>query len=219
MAQISALVICDASALIEKGRSIVELVADRCSPAAPCPRPRVLMLIPTTQLDAVSDYGIDELKMAFNAEIFGATHLAVETIASRGSPVELVIAYDRSEDIQETLLCQKLQACHTGSIHLNRYFRHASLALQELGQCAADLVWREAFALIDANKESVSNDEYVQACDVIRHWPFKLPNLDITSRNMNVSHKFFRLAQLLESFRAYGDNFRGIVFGTSFFAN
>ncbi len=217
IAQTSFLVICGASTFKEKDPPLVKAITDCCSPTAPFPRPRVLVLMPTTQLDIISNFNINQLKTAFDAVLLGTTPPTAERTAPRGPPVELVIAYDRSEDDQETLLCQKLRECDTGPIHLDRYFRNARLVLHDLGSCAADLVWREAFALIDASKEEVSNDGYTQACDVIRHWPFKLPNIDITSRNMNVSHKFFRLVQLLESFQAYGDKFRGIIFGMSSF--
>jgi endoribonuclease Dicer len=186
-------------------------------------QPRVLVLFPTLQRDIPAGSNVPHLRDILDATLLvpSGSDSNMNSSSLQTRPAELVITYHRQEIIQETLLCQKLRECDPESAYLGQYFRDANLVLRELGPCAADLVWREAFGPTSIDKQTfVVNDvddqsPFVSASDLIKHWPFKLPNLDMTSRNVNVSHKFIRLVQVLETFETYGDNFRGIVFGTS----
>lgn len=188
-------------------------------------RPRILVLIPTLRRDIPSDSNIHHLRTVLNATVIGLTdteeNVSVQKLSNSSRPMELVITYRRQDNFQETLLCKKLQDLDPENVHLGRYFRNAMLALGELGPCAADLVWRETFGSSAQSEEIPSTADMedqsplMEARNLVKHWPFKLPNLDKTSRNMNVSHKFIRLVQVLESYRSHEESFRGIVFGTT----
>ncbi|KAF9452469.1 ribonuclease III [Macrolepiota fuliginosa MF-IS2] len=179
-------------------------------------RPRILILIPTLYPDISSESQVTRLKTALDAVVFRTTDAMA--LSLKENPTDLVIAYERQNNWQETLLYQKLRQCDSGASYLDHHFRNASLALRDLGPCAADLVWRESFKATNLKEEDICTDEpesqspEVRARVIIKHWPFKLPNLDVTSRNLNVSPKFTRLVELLETYQSYGDSFRGIIF-------
>lgn len=208
---------------VTKGHNILleKILFDCCSYESFSLQPRILVLLRNAQGDSPPDSGVAWLKSASNAMTVRIVDTKNEQLPPRSSPMELVIAYNASTYTQETLLCQKLREYNTKTLSLDRHFRNANLALYDLGPCAADLVWRDAFGFSDGTREGVYVSQpgdcapEARARDFVKHWPFKLPNLDFTSRNMNVSHKFVRLIQLMEVYRAHGDKFRGIVFGKS----
>ncbi|KXN83705.1 Dicer-like protein 1 [Leucoagaricus sp. SymC.cos] len=189
-------------------------------PPTPGARPRILILVPKSCCGSSQVSDLHELEVVLDAALLGIGLQAPdadEVSAYKSRRTELVITYHRHDNLQETLLCKRLQDCDPQGSFLGRHIRHAKFALHELGPCAADLVWREAFGPSIQNPGSTSDglerqSSLVRARELVKHWPFKLPNLDMTSRNMNVSHKFIRLVQVLESYQFYGDNFRGIIF-------
>lgn len=226
MNQISILVLCDATILEDEDRNpvLTKIMDHDSSSPTSSRRPRIVLLVPAPQCDIPNDSSVNQLKLVLDALVFRIADPGDEAISLRGEPTELVIPYDGQENTQETLLCQKLRECNLEAAYFGRYYRSASLALRDLGPCAADLVWREAFEFTDVDEEVFCTDELEQspearARDMVKHWPFKLPNLDVTSRNLNVSHKFIRLVQLLEACQTLGDSFRGIIFGAFRFGN
>lgn len=187
---------------------IERVMLDSALRSAPMARPRILVL--STTLQPISPgSAVHQFAKSLNASLLGFSGSEV-TSGSQSLSMELVVTYLRQEVLQETLLCKKLRDCDPEGRYLGRHFRRAKLALGELGPCAADLVWREACAAL--SEDQGLRAPLSRAQELVKHWPFKLPNLDLSSRNMNVTHKFMRFAQILESFRSFGDSFRGIVF-------
>jgi len=183
-------------------------------------RPRILIFLSASHHDILSVSHARQLGAELNASLLNFTDLEDTTLniaelKSQNKPMGLVIAYVKHEQMQETLLCQRLRGCDPGNISLERYFRKAKMAFRELGSCAADLFWREVLGTPSEDQDHSTCDQTpsTQAKDLVEHWHFRLPNLDMTSRNMNVSHKFIQLIHVLESFKCLGNDFRGIIFG------
>jgi endoribonuclease Dicer len=94
-----------------------------------------------------------------------------------------------------------------------------------MGSCASDLVWRRALSDLDVSVSLAYNEdeehakEYValfETREIIKNWEYTMPNLDPSSRGLNVTPKFLKLVQVLQSCRPHEDSFRGIVFGERF---
>ena len=201
--------------------AINKIVGDLASHSPLTARPRILIFLSASHPDILSISHARQLGAKLSASLlnftdFKDTALNVTELMSQNKPMELVIAYVKHEQMQETLLCQRLRACDPGNISLERHFRKARMALGELGSCAADLVLREVLETPSEDQDHSTFDQRpsIRAKDLVKHWHFRLPNLDMTSRDMNVSHKFIQLIHVLESFKCFGSDFRGIIFGT-----
>lgn len=200
-----------------------KIVRDLASHSTLTARPRILILVSASHHDILSISHARHLEAELHASLLNFTDfednsLNVTELMSQNKPTGLVIAYVKHEQMQETFLCQRLRACDPGNISLDRYFRKARIVLGELGSCAADLVWREVLETPNEDQDYSTFDQTpsTRAKDLVKHWHFKLPNLDMTSRDTNVSHKFIQLIHVLESFKCFGNDFRGIIFGTVF---
>jgi hypothetical protein len=188
-----------------------------CCPEPPLREPRLLVLLQSSRWDRIQDADVAKLKSSCNAGLLRIAKLEHGKLGSMDFPTELMITYV-STHVQETPLCQRLRESNIAPHLLDPHFRNANLVLHQLGPCAADLVLRNAFSYSDwADGDLHSQEEAAQAQvrDLVRHWPFRLPNLDLSSQNMNVSHKFHLLVQQLEAQHTLGTDFRGIVFGES----
>jgi endoribonuclease Dicer len=91
-----------------------------------------------------------------------------------------------------------------------------------MGSCASDLVWRRALSDLDVsvslayNEDEEQAKEYValfETREIIKNWEYTMPNLDPSSRGLNVTPKFLKLVQVLQSCRPHEDSFRGVIFG------
>nr|GAT54023.1 predicted protein [Mycena chlorophos] len=118
---------------------------------------------------------------------------------------ELVISYTKNE-ATDSKLYRQLVDLGVSNPDLNSIALVAQRVSIHVGECAGDLVWRRQL------KEQPANKENTRIHEVVKHWPFAMPNLDSGSRGLNVSHKFLRLVQVIESFESYGESFRGVVF-------
>ncbi|KAF7331986.1 hypothetical protein MKEN_00078900 [Mycena kentingensis (nom. inval.)] len=129
---------------------------------------------------------------------------AEHSTAVAGFVQELVVSYEPQPTTQTDLFHQ-LDALNVSASPLNRYVPQALRICQQIGHCSADLLWRRALI---ASTEPI--DPAIQS--LIKNWPFKLPNLDPASRGFNVSHKFLRLVQILQSCQLDDEDFRGLIF-------
>jgi endoribonuclease Dicer len=142
-------------------------------------------------------------------------------------PSEIVVLYDRPMRSTDTKLFKQLHQLESAESTFRSYFHAARHALLELGSCASDLVWRRALKDIESRVPSLyEEDEEVDSQvgeklgkgrssirGTIKNWVYAMPNLDSSSKGYNVTPKFSRLVQILDSCKPYGETFRGIVFG------
>jgi endoribonuclease Dicer len=167
-----------------------------------------------------------KLEQALDAKVFGVTdEKRAEILALPDRPDEVVILYDNLHRSTETRLLKQLRLLDPSETLYRRHFLAARLAHDEVGPCASDLVWRHALKEMDGNlhwyadsddddDENLSDESIkLKMRNIVRNWPFMMPNLDASSKGFNVSHKFLRLVQVLMTFKSYGDSFRGIIFG------
>ncbi|KAH7916192.1 hypothetical protein BJ138DRAFT_996390 [Hygrophoropsis aurantiaca] len=110
---------------------------------------------------------------------------------------------------------EKIRELAQGTTNYSREFKIARNLLAEVGPCASDLSLRRALQTTpmpdDAGTDgSVTIQRSVQR--FIEEWAFAIPNADITSKGFNVTPKFAQLLQILKSCKAYGEDFRGIIF-------
>jgi endoribonuclease Dicer len=168
-----------------------------------------------------------KLEQTLDAKVFGVTdEKRAEILALPDRPDEVVILYDNLQRSTETRLLKQLCLLDPSETLYRGHFSAARLAHDEVGPCASDLVWRHAlkemdgdlhwFADSDDDDDENPSDDSIKSKmrNLVRNWPFTMPNLDASSKGFNVSHKFLRLVQVLMTFRSYGDSFRGIIFGT-----
>jgi endoribonuclease Dicer len=139
---------------------------------------------------------------------------------------EVVLVYDKMCGQTETQLFRVILSLDPSENIFRRQLREARRVGVAVGMCAADLVWRRALKTINVDISLYPEDEdnngpleilnktKAKIRDAIKNWAFTMPNLDPNSRGFNVTPKFLQLVQILKSCEPYGENFRGIVFGT-----
>lgn len=207
---------------------IVQIMSDYYRKAPPTTRPRVLAL---AALPADKRYHFDskslKLEQTLDAKVFGiSSSKRDEILALPDRPNEIVILYDLVEGVPETRLTKQIRQMDPTQSIFAKYHRASRLAYEEVGPCASDLIWRRAVNDLVHDTEpwfDMADDDEHEAPSVdtikrrihglVKNWTYTMPNLDATSKGFNVSHKFSRLVQVLSTFRALGDGFRGIVFG------
>ncbi|KAJ7638731.1 hypothetical protein FB45DRAFT_976818 [Roridomyces roridus] len=139
------------------------------------------------------------------------------------SPTEVVLLYDKVHTVVETDLVGRIRSLDESECIYGLLFDDARHVGANVGPCAADLVWRRALKSIDTDVSPYCEDEADDGPletlnrtkrnirDTVKNWSFTIPNLDTNSQGFNVTPKFLRLVQILESFEPYGEEFRGIV--------
>ncbi|KAG5221838.1 ribonuclease III [Salix suchowensis] len=153
----------------------------------------------------------------------------IEQARRENSPSELVvITYGSAPAISDTKLMAELKLLDPGEKILRRHFKASRRALNEVGLCAADLVWRalsrqskelsmepEPPRSDHHNKPPISGthtvDQQSKCLQTIKNWNYTMPNLDASSQGFNVTPKLLRLVELLKACQSYGEAFRGIV--------
>jgi endoribonuclease Dicer len=191
-----------------------------------CSRPRIFALL--SQRSHPREYsGSDILRIecAFDGKLLCvADRTEFSTIPDL--PSEIVVLYDRPMRSTDTKLFKQLHQLDPAESTFRSYFHAARHALLELGSCASDLVWRRALKDTESRVLSYEEDEEVDSQvgeklgkgksgirGTIKNWVYAMPNLDSSSKGYNVTPKFSRLVQILDSCKPYGETFRGIVFG------
>ncbi|KAI0307339.1 hypothetical protein B0F90DRAFT_1622768 [Multifurca ochricompacta] len=136
-------------------------------------------------------------------------------------PSEIVVLYEPPSKLTFTALYKQLREVDGEEKYSRRHFSAALHVLLDMGSCASDLVWRRALSDLDAsvslayNEDEEQAKEYVvlfETREIIKNWEYTMPNLDPSSRGLNVTPKFLKLVQVLQSCRPHEDSFRGIVF-------
>jgi endoribonuclease Dicer len=137
-------------------------------------------------------------------------------------PSEVVVLYEPPSKLTFTTLYKQLREVDKEEKYSHRHFSAALHVLLDMGSCASDLVWRRALADLDASVSLAYNEdeehakEYLalfETREIIKNWEYTMPNLDPSSRGLNVTPKFLKLVQILQSCHPHEDSFRGIVFG------
>jgi hypothetical protein len=137
-------------------------------------------------------------------------------------PSEIVVLYEPPPKLTFTTLYKQLREVDKEEQYSRRHFSAALHVLSDMGPCASDLVWRRALCDLDASVSQAYNEddeyakEYValfETREIIKNWEYTMPNLDPSSRGLNITPKFLKLVQILQSCRPHEDSFRGIVFG------
>ena len=143
-------------------------------------------------------------------------------LSHNGHPSEIVVLYEPPSKLTFTALYKRLRGVDQEEQYSRRYFSAALHVLFDMGPCASDLVWRRALCDLDASVSQAYNEddehapEYValfETREILKNWDYTMPNLDPSSRGLNVTPKFLKLVQILQSCRPHEDSFRGIVFG------
>lgn len=137
-------------------------------------------------------------------------------------PSEVVVLYEPPSKLTFTPLYKHLREVDNEEKYSRRHFSAALQVLLDMGSCASDLVWRRALSDLDVSVSLAYNEdedhakEYValfETREIIKNWEYTMPNLDPSSRGLNVTPKFLKLVQVLQSCRPHEDSFRGIIFG------
>ncbi len=137
-------------------------------------------------------------------------------------PSEVVVLYEPPSKLTFTPLYKHLREVDKEEKYSRRHFSAAHQVLLDMGSCASDLVWRRALSDLDISVSLAYNEDeehakgYValfETREIIKNWEYTMPNLDPSSRGLNVTPKFVKLVQILQSCRPHEDSFRGIVFG------
>jgi endoribonuclease Dicer len=165
-----------------------------------------------------------QLELTLDCRVFGVSEeRRQEIIHLPNNPNETIVLYDSvAQKVSQTPLYQKLLKLDPSKKHWRRFFRAADIAFSKLGNCASDLVWRLALKEIEAKIPTWQEDDdpdsihgiQIRMRDTVRNWTFTMPNLNPSAPGFNVTHKFLRLVQVLETCENYGENFRALIFGT-----
>jgi endoribonuclease Dicer len=192
-------------------------------------RPHVFALVtPPADRGFPFDSAMLKLEQTLDSKVVGVSaEKREEILALPDRPNEVVVLYDTSIQPATTRLFKQLQQCDPLESVFRKHFRASRHVLAEVGACASDLVWRRALKEMELTvsplyeeAEEVGDeglpplaDKQRRIWDIVKNWPFTMPNLDPTSRGFNVTHKFLKLVKILKSCEPYGEGFRGVVFG------
>ncbi|KAI6110462.1 hypothetical protein EV401DRAFT_1869432 [Pisolithus croceorrhizus] len=155
---------------------------------------------------------ISQLEQVLETE---AASLSATVTFSRLRPLEVVVQYEPPSSSQDTKLTERIRAIQFSESSLFEAFSAARRVIQELGPCACDLMWRRGMkrgALVVNDDGDAVAKVTSELQNLIDSWPFAMPNVNSSSRGFNVSPKFARLIQILNTCKLYGDKFRGIIF-------
>ncbi|KAF9569018.1 ribonuclease III [Agrocybe pediades] len=206
---------------------IVQVMIDFYRPNDTVSRPRIFALVSLLgDRQAHFDSKLLKLEQTFFSRVWGVSDRQREEIlALPDRPNEVVVLYDPARKSTETRLLKHLHQLDPAESIFHRHYRDSRHALEEVGPCASDLVWRRALKNVEAglpmgHDDIDEDDPGIPATDrmkakiyrVVKNWSFTMPNLDPSSRGFNVSHKFLKLMQVLSTFRTHGEGFRGIIF-------
>jgi endoribonuclease Dicer len=209
---------------------IVQAMNDFYRISDPISRPRVFALMsPTADRRSHFDSKMLKLEQTLDAKVFGVTEeKRAEILALPDRPSEIVILYDTAAKASETRLLKQLHQLDPRESVFRRHYHASRNAHEDVGSCASDLVWRRGlknmeatlipgYADVDEDDADIPPIEAmkINMYNIVKNWPFSMPNLDSSSRGFNVSHKFLRLVQVLTTFKPLGEGFRGIIFGMS----
>ena len=206
---------------------LVQVMNDFYRITDPLSRPRIFALAtPPADRGYPFDSAMLKLEQTLDSKVIGVSEeKRKEILALPDRPNEAVVLYDTPVQPVTTRLFKQLQQCDPSESIFRKQFRASRHVLAELGACASDLIWRRALKDMeltisqwyededeDEGSLSVANKRR-KIWDVVKNWPFTMPNLDPSSRGFNVTYKFLSLVRLLKACEPYGEGFRGIVFG------
>ncbi|KAF8974226.1 hypothetical protein BDZ97DRAFT_3979 [Flammula alnicola] len=206
---------------------IVQVMNDFYRVTDPLSRPRIFALVsPPADRRSHFDSKMLKLEQTLDAKVFGVTEeKRTEILALPDRPNEIVILYDTAQRATETRLLKQLHQLDPTESVFRRHYHASRYTHEEVGSCASDLVWRRGLKAIESDlvpgyADIDEEDSEIPAIEgikikmynIVKNWPFTMPNLDASSRGFNVSHKFLRLVQVLSTFKSYGEGFRGIIF-------
>lgn len=196
----------------------------------PVERPRLLVLGSSHNTDRkfTLDASMLKLETPFSAKLFGMSERRrKELLALPDRPADIVVLYYPALRSATTRLFQNLLQLDPEEKIFRKHFSEARHVLNELGACGSDLVWRRAVMDIEASiPEDFDEDDdtltgaqlemikaKVKIRNIVKNWAYSMPNQDPSSRGLNVSPKYLKLIEVLETCKAYGDQFREVVFG------
>ena len=229
--QIHVLVICDAQNIQDQDSHaflpLVQIMNDFYRITDPLSRPRIFALATPANRGFPFDSATLKLEQTLDSKVVGVSvEKREEILALPDRPNEIVVLYDTPAQPTITNLFRQLQNWDPSESIFRRHFRASRHVLGEVGTCASDLIWRRALKEMestvspwyevdeDEDEESPSTArKQRQMWEIVKNWPFTMPNLDPSSRGFNVTHKFLKLVKVLRSCEPYGKGFRGIVFG------
>jgi endoribonuclease Dicer len=193
----------------------------------PLSRPRIFALAtPPADRGFPFDSAMLKLEQTLDSKVVGVSaEKREEILALPDRPNEVVVLYDAPIQPATTRLFKQLQQCDSSESVFRKHFRASRHVLVEVGSCASDLIWRRALKEMESTVSPWYEDDEDEGgslstankqrkiWDVVKNWPFTMPNLDPSSRGFNVTDKFLKLVKVLKSCEPYGEGFRGIVFG------
>jgi endoribonuclease Dicer len=204
---------------------IVQIMNDFYRVTDPLSRPRIFALATAVKHGFHFDSAMLKLETTLNSKVFGVSaEKREEILALPDRPNEVVVLYEKPRQSAESRLFKQLHQLDPSHTIFRKHFRASQLALNEIGSCASDLIWRRALKDIEAvvqpwyEEEDETGHSSVPAIqrqirDIVKNWTFMMPNLDASSWGFNVTPKFLKLVQTLKSCEPHGAGFRGIVFG------
>jgi len=208
MSQLSALVVLDAHMAMCTSSPFVNMIKSFYRSTSVNVRPRILALCTTVGL--ANAWKFEELLEAKIALDFAEEN-------ERFRPTEVVIQYEPAFSVLDTKLTEQIRLLDSSESILSATFVTARYVLKELGPCASDLTWLRAIKENGLTVEHHNDDPVGKViADVhtlVKNWVFSMPDVNPSSRGLNVTSKFARLVQLLKVCKPYGDRFRGIILG------
>lgn len=199
----------DAHSALQEGQPLADVLGWFCRSPSIFVKPRILAFSsPITGAD------IETMERLLHAETAYST-------PQRLRPLQTVIQYEPTHTKSQSKLTQIIRQLDSSGYACEPLFKDADYALQELGSCASDLVWRRALKEIEFTSVRDDDDPVEKGTseiqNLIGNWDFSMPNGNPSSRGFNLTPKFSRLIQLLRAYGPYADDFRGIILGGHLF--
>ncbi|KAG9317557.1 hypothetical protein JVU11DRAFT_1764 [Chiua virens] len=199
----SAILVTDAHLALRDGLPLTDILEWFCRSPSMFVRPRILAFgLSMTRAD------LETMERSLLAE-------SVYSAPAQLRPLQVVVQYEPAHAQSQSKLTQNIHQLDPTWSTCYLLLRDAQYAVQELGSCAGDLVWRRALKDIEIFSELDDDDPSDKGINEVRNlienWDFSMPNANPSSRGFNVTPKFARLVEVLRAYGPCGDDFRGIV--------
>lgn len=142
--------------------------------------------------------------------VYGSSDLDLQRTLQLPTSSEVTVLYD-APSLEHSELLTRVQSFDLSGQQVKREYALSNYALEGVGKWGAEWAWKQAAGRRQVLEETQPREEI---WDFVDGWTVGCPELDMTSKDFNISPKAVRLVQLLEACEMQGDGLIGVVFGT-----
>jgi hypothetical protein len=195
-------------------------IGDELYRAEASARPRIFVII--TPNNNFARHNIARLEILFSAVAIGLHTDIRENCADAALSDSIIVPFEAPcLEIPETCILGKLSSQSMSQTWLMRIYHLSWHVFREIGPLSSDLLWKRNIPFMRRRVKQLrrfhpTDTRWQLAQTVLDTVVEHMVTISIripTENNYNLSLKVVKLIEVLQSFRAYGLDFRGVVLG------